>query len=114
MTSAARTYGLLAAVVVFFLAWAVVAAHPWRRAAAVDPRIAALDTRRAALRWEARRVQRVVDRRWAAYRVALARRRRLIAAATARALAQQQQTITQFVAAPTVVSAPPATATHSS
>jgi len=52
MTShAGRFYALAAAVVAFFLAWAVVAAHPWSTVkAAPDPRLAALAAREHRLR----------------------------------------------------------------
>jgi hypothetical protein len=77
----ARLYALAAAVLVFFVAWATIAAHPWRAraAAAQDPRLKALLLREQRLRVEARAVQRVVARRWAVYRAQLARRRQEIA-----------------------------------
>jgi hypothetical protein len=65
-----RVYAILAAVVVFFVTWAAVAAQPWREATA-DPRVAALEARRAHLQLEAARVQRILDERHAAYRAAL-------------------------------------------
>jgi hypothetical protein len=108
MTSSARLYAVLAAIVVFFLAWATVAAHPWRKAA-VDPRLAALEQRRAALRQESLRIRRVLDRRWAAYRVAFARRQQLNAASAARARAAQR-----VITLPPVVASAPATSSHSS
>jgi hypothetical protein len=135
MTSAGRLYAVLTAVVVFFLSWATVAAHPWRKTG-VDPRLIALAQRRTELRHESLRVRRVLDRRWVTYRVALARRQRLNARLAAQARAAQQVVTvsrpTQFVAgtpqlasvgsaAPAPVSAPPpvvavapATATHTS
>jgi len=84
-----RLYALAAAVVAFFVAWAVVAAHPWGTAkAARDPRLAALVQREQRLRSDARLVQRVVARRFsdyrrrfAAYRTALSRRQAQLAAA---------------------------------
>ena len=87
-----RLYALALGVVVFFLAWAVVAAHPWANASA-DPRLKALAIREAQLRHEARLVQKVVAARWATYRVRLKLRRAEIAkvaaasAAAARAAA---------------------------
>ena len=39
-----RLYGLALALVVFFLAWAVIAAHPWATASA-DPRLRTLAIR---------------------------------------------------------------------
>ena len=90
MTShAGRLYVVAATVVAFFLAWAVVAAHPWTTAKAIrDPRLVALAQREHRLRTDARLVQKVVDRRFsdyrrrfAAYRTALAKRQAELAAA---------------------------------
>jgi hypothetical protein len=82
MTShAGRIYALALALIVFFLAWAVIAARPW--ASAADPRLRALAQREATLRREARAVNAVVARRFAAYRAALRSRRAAIAAAAA-------------------------------
>lgn len=81
MTShAGRIYALALALIVFFLAWAVVAARPWASAAG-DPRLRALAQREASLRREARTVDAIVARRFAAYRAALHVRRAAIAAA---------------------------------
>ncbi len=79
-----RLYALALALVVFFLAWAVVAAHPWATTSA-DPRLSALAIREAQLRHEARLVQKVVASRWAAYRVQLRARRAEIAKVNAAA-----------------------------
>ena len=79
-----RLYALAFALVVFFLAWVVVAAHPWATAAA-DSRQALLARREAQLRQEAKLVHQVVAERWAAYRTALKLRRTEIAAARTRA-----------------------------
>jgi hypothetical protein len=79
-----RVYAVALALVVFFLAWAVVAAHPWA-AAAPDPRLQALALREAELRREAVIVRQVVAARWAAYRSSLKLRQTEIAAAKARA-----------------------------
>jgi hypothetical protein len=97
MTShAGRLYALAAGLVVFFVAWAVVAAHPWATAKATrDPRLAALALREQRLRADAKLVQKVVDRRFsdyrrrfAAYKAALARRQaQLVAARNAAAAA---------------------------
>src|SRR6186997_2355077 len=87
MTShVARLYALVAAVLVFFVAWAAVAARPWRTtsSASSDPRLAALQLREQRLRAESLAVKRIVDRRWAAYRAQLALRKRDIAAIQAR------------------------------
>ncbi|MHB8470969.1 MAG: hypothetical protein ACYDCH_14615 [Gaiellaceae bacterium] len=81
-----RLYAVALALVAFFLAWTTVAARPWA-AAAADPRLRALTVREAQLRREARLVDAVVARRWAAYRTALTVRRAEIAAVRARAAA---------------------------
>jgi hypothetical protein len=65
-----RLYGLAFALVVFFLAWATIAAHPWATAAG-DPRLAALAAREAQLRRESKLVKAVVAQRWATYRAQL-------------------------------------------
>jgi len=88
-----RLYALALSLVVFFLAWAVVAARPWATASA-DPRLGALALREAQLRHEARLVQKVVNARWATYRVRLKARRAEIArvrAANAAAAASAAQ-----------------------
>lgn len=83
-----RLYALAGALFTFFVVWAVVAAHPWATAAATrDPRLTALAIREKRLRADAALVQRVVDRRFSAYKVALAKRRAQIAAAQSRAQA---------------------------
>jgi len=81
-----RLYTLALVLVVFFLAWAVVAAHPWA-AASADPRLRALAVRQAQLQREAKVVRKVVAARWARYRVELKARRALIARVDARAAA---------------------------
>jgi hypothetical protein len=63
-----RLYALALALVVFFLAWAVIAAHPWATASA-DPRLRTLAIRQAQLQRQAKLVQKVVAARWARYRV---------------------------------------------
>jgi hypothetical protein len=86
-----RLYALALGLVVFFLAWAVVAAHPWATASA-DPRLKILATREMQLRHEAKLVQKVVAKRWATYRAELKVRRAEIAkvAAASAAAAQAQ------------------------
>ena len=69
-----RLYALVAGVVVFLVAWAVVAAHPWAPRPAQDPRLVALAARQQRLQRESVLVKQLVDRRWAAYRRALAAR----------------------------------------
>ena len=78
----ARLYAAVLALVVFFLTWAVVAARPWaeEEAAEKDPRLVALERREARLRRESARVERLVQRRFAAYEVRLRQRKREIAA----------------------------------
>ena len=88
MTShVARLYGLVGGVLVFFVAWAAVVAHPWAAAststAKVDPRVARLAARQHALQVESVRVRKIVDARWAAYRHALAQRKAQSAAVAA-------------------------------
>ena len=96
-----RLYGLALALVVFFLAWAVIAAHPWATASA-DPRLRTLAIRQAQLQREAKLVQQVVAARWAKYRVELKARRAQIArvnAANAAAAAQAAQAVAAAPAA---------------
>jgi hypothetical protein len=68
-----RLYVLVAALLAFFLAWAVVVAQPWapRPTATADPRIAARQQR---VHVESLRVQKIVQARWSAYHQALAKR----------------------------------------
>ena len=121
MTShVARLYALVAAVLVFFVAWAAVAAHPWRAtsSAASDPRLAALQLREQRLRAESLAVKRIVDRRWAAYRVQLALRKRQVAAIETRK-AKARAALASAPAAATapsvrVVTLPPLTITRTS
>jgi len=54
-----RLYALAIALVVFFLTWVLVAAHPWR-STAPDPRLRALAVREAQLQREARLVNHIV------------------------------------------------------
>lgn len=74
-----RLYALALALVVFFLAWATVAAHPWATATA-DPRLKALALREAQLRQEGKIVKQIVAQRWTAYRTQLKARQAQIAA----------------------------------
>jgi len=115
-----RLYALALALVVFFLAWAVVAAHPWATASA-DPRLRVLAVREAQLRHEAKLVQKVVAARWAAYRVQLKARRAEIAkvnaaAASAAAAAAAAAGPAASAAAPAVqvVNLPPQVITRTS
>ncbi len=74
-----RLYAAAAALAAFFLAWAGIAARPWVEPPR-DPRLAALTERQQRLQRDATLVQQVVDRRWDAYRTALARSRAAAAA----------------------------------
>jgi len=107
-----RLYALALSVVVFFLAWTVVAAHPWQSAAA-DQRRLAVTRREAQLRHEAKLVQRVVAARWAVYRRALRNRRAAIAAAQRRA-ASASAVAPSAGTAVRVVMLPPLTITRTS
>ena len=72
-----RLYAAAGTIVVFFVLWATVAAHPWTSPAQVtpqDPRLLALTRREKALRARAAAVKHVVDRRWTAYERRLRRR----------------------------------------
>ena len=104
-----RFYGLALSLVAFFLAWAVVAAHPWATTTP-DPRLRALGVREAQLRHEARVVRKVVATRWARYRVRLKARRaqiaRVTAANTASAAAAQRAAAAAPPAAVQVVNLP--------
>ena len=102
-----RLYGLALGLVVFFLAWAVVAAHPWATASA-DPRLRTLAIRQAQLQHEAKLVRKVVAARWARYRVELKARRAQIARvhaanAAAAAAAAQAATVAAAPAGPVQV-----------
>lgn len=95
-----RLYASVLAMVVFFFAWAVIAARPWvpENEGKQDPRLVALKVREQRLRRDAVLIKKVVDKRWATYRVAVAKRKHLIAvrakqnAARARAQAVQVRT----------------------
>ncbi len=79
----ARLYALVGAVLVFFVAWAAIAAHPWQTQTATtaqDPRLAALQVREQRLRAESLAVKQIVDKRWAVYRAQLALRKQEIKA----------------------------------
>ena len=109
-----RLYALTLGLVVFFLAWAVIAAHPWATASP-DPRLRALAIRQAQLQREAKLVRQVVAARWARYRVELKARQAQIArvkaatAAAAAAAAVAAPVATSAAAGPVqVVNLPPA------
>jgi hypothetical protein len=115
MTSpAGRLYATAGALLVFFVLWATIAAHPWA-APSADPRLAALAQRERQLRADATLVQQVVDRRFAHYRAALATRRSEIASARARAAAAQAMPVSQASAPPVrIVTLPPLVITRTS
>jgi hypothetical protein len=102
-----RLYALALALVVFFLAWAVIAARPWATASA-DPRLRALAVRQAQLQHQAKLVQKVVKARWARYRVQLKARRAQIARVNAAAAAAAAQAATAAAAPVQVVNLPAA------
>ena len=126
-----RLYALAVALVVFFLTWATVAAHPWSTHAMpnADPRAAALAARQLQLRHESVVVARIVRLRWAIYRKQLRRRQRQIVVvnrANAAAARQAQLAASASAATPPVsgysaaapsvrvVSLPPVTVTRTS
>jgi hypothetical protein len=106
-----RLYALALALVVFFLTWTTVAARPWVHTSkrVNDPRLAALAAREQRLRHESLVVRRIVQKRWAVYRVELRKRKSQIAA-------QQVQLAAAPAAAPSVrvVTLPPLTVTRTS
>lgn len=100
---AGRLYAAALGLVVFFLAWAGVAARPWAASPAADPRTKALAIRETQLRQQAALVNQIVAQRAQLARVA---HNRQLASATA------------APAAPTpavrVVNLPPLTVTRTS
>ncbi len=103
-----RSYAVALALVVFFVTWATVSARPWA-SPVQDPRLAALSARQALLRADAKVVSGIVDRRWAAYRVALQARQAKIAQAKNQTLAA-----TQAAPAVRIVTLPALTVTRTS
>ena len=87
-----RLYAVVIAVVVFFVSWATVAARPWATAK-TDPRLVAIAQREQRLRADAKLVQKVVDRRMAAYTLALKARQKQIATVKAQAAATQARSL---------------------
>ena len=76
-----RLYAAAGALLVLFLTWAAIAAHPWTaRKAVPTPALAALVAREQRVSRESAAVKRVVAQRWAAYRAELARRSALASA----------------------------------
>jgi len=78
-----RVYAVVGALLVLFLAWAAIAAHPWQ-AAAIDPQVAALDAQRAQVHHDAAEAKKIVAARWARYEARLAVRRHEISRAVHR------------------------------
>ena len=109
-----RLYAAAGALLAFLVLWASIAAHPWAAASTTDPRLVALAKRERHLRADAALVQKVVDRRFTEYRVALAKRRSEIDAAK-RAAAAQAVAVTQ-ASSPSVriVTLPPLVITRTS
>ncbi len=108
-----RLYAIAATLLVCCLSWALIVSGSSRTgtaAATQDPRLDRLAAREAALTREAARVQRVLDKRWAAYQVKLADRRQQIADAKQQAQLASQQAAPQVQ----VVQLPPVTSTASS
>jgi hypothetical protein len=95
----ARLYALVVAVVVFFVAWALVVAHPWspKLRAAADSRVAALVARRGRVARESARVRAIVTLRWARYRRALRARNAQLASLPAAAPAARVVTLPALV-----------------
>lgn len=117
-----RLYAVVIAVVVFFVSWATVAARPWAPAK-TDRRLVAIAQREQRLRADAKLVQSVVDRRTAAYTLALKAREKRIAAVKAQSAATQARSpaasqssavSAQSVPAVRVVNLPPLTITRTS
>jgi hypothetical protein len=108
-SSLGRIYAIVLTVIVFFLAWAVIAARPWVETpeAKTDPRIAALNARERRLRKDAVEINAIVKKRWAVYRVALAKRKRQIAALKRAQKAQAARAAQAAQAAPVAAASPP-------
>jgi hypothetical protein len=116
MTShAGRLYALAGSLFAFFVLWAVIAAHPWASSAATtDPRLATLAQRERRLRSDAALVQQIVDRRFTAYKAALAKRRAEIAATRVSAAAPAAVAPQAMGASVRVVTLPPLVITRTS
>jgi hypothetical protein len=103
-----RLYALAIALLVFFLTWATVAAQPWAKSTAADPRLQAIAARERQVRAESTAVRRLVNRRWAVYRRELKVRQGEIAAA------KHSQLIAAAAPSVRVVTLPPLTITRTS
>ena len=76
-SDAARLYAITIALLVFFVAWASIAAHPWtgpEPLARADPRAEAVTAREAHLLNRTRATRRVLVARWSRYQRRLALR----------------------------------------
>lgn len=102
-----RLYSLATALLVFFVLWVGIAAHPWA-SAGTDPRVAALVVREQQLRRDSVIVHKIVAARWTVYKVQLAQRKTAIAAA------QRRQSRLNAAAAAAAARAPVATVGASS
>jgi hypothetical protein len=95
-----RLYSAALALLVFFILWVGIAAHPWATAA-TDPRIAALAAREQQLRHDSVVVKKIIAARWSVYKVQLAQRNKAIATA-----ARRQSQLTAASTAAAAVQAP--------
>ena len=122
-----RLYAAAVGLVVFFLFWAAIAARPWAATGDPDPRATTIERREQQLARETRRVNRLVERRFAVHQKRLARRKRaiarresentaLLAAAPSTAPSTSGGSVAAAPAAPavSVTAAPPVTTTSSS
>jgi hypothetical protein len=112
MTShVARLYAVAIAIVVFFVGWVAIAAHPWVTPRQ-DPAVVALALREQRLHAQSIAVKHVLDRRWAAYQTALQARQKAVTARQA----SNRAVLATAPAAPSVrvVTLPPLTVTRTS
>lgn len=108
-----RLYSLALALIVFFVLWAGIAARPWATPA-TDPRAAALVAREQQLRADSVLVKKIVAARMAVYRVQLAQRNTVIAAAKQRRQVISSTAVTPASPAVRIVTLPPLTITRTS
>ena len=89
-----RVYAAVGALLVFFVAWAIIAAHPWAGPQALpgpDPRLSQLAQREQRLRERIPRVRAVVNARFARYQASVAKRLGASTTAAARAPAKSRR-----------------------
>lgn len=79
-SSVGRVYVVACSLLVFFVLWAFVAAHPWATAAP-DARLAALDARQQRLGAQLAQAQAELVSSWASYRAADAKRKTAVSTA---------------------------------